>query len=152
MARTKCARSTIVSRAATVDQKMRWRAAADSAAKLAMTLGVITSTQAGEIATQVAGTGKDELEVLGEIARLADDVLGRLARRVIGARAARCLAPAEGEFVVVDDPAVGPRIVPIDARWILYTGIRQHFTIERPDAEFGVPEFLGTALQRLRCA
>src|SRR3954465_1559973 len=61
---------------------------ADSAAKLALTLGMISSTQAGEIMqTLAAEPGRDELEVLAQVGHLSEDVLGRLARRVIGARA-----------------------------------------------------------------
>lgn len=109
---------------------------ADSACKLAITLGMITSTQAGEVSqTLVANPARDELEVLGQIGHLTDDVLGRLARRVVGARAARALAPIDGELVVSDEVPVGPRIVPIDARWILYTGIRSHFTLDRLEEE-----------------
>lgn len=109
---------------------------ADSACKLAITLGVITSTQAGEIAYAVAGEpGRDELDVLARVARLSDDVRGRLARRVIGVRAARALAPLDGEFEVDDEVPSGPGIVPIDARWVLYSGIRQHFTVERLERE-----------------
>ncbi|HVV82798.1 MAG TPA: DUF4388 domain-containing protein, partial [Kofleriaceae bacterium] len=109
---------------------------ADSAVKLGLTLGMITSTQAGEIMQALAADpARDELDVVGQVARLTDDVRGRLARRVIGARAARALSPIEGEFEVSDVVPVGPRIVPIDARWILYTGLRNHFTLERLERE-----------------
>ena len=109
---------------------------ADSAVKLGLTLGMISSTQAGEISQVLAGDpGRDELDVVGQVARLPEEVLGRLARRVVGARAARALAPTEGEMIVSDEVPTGPRIIPIDARWILYTGVRNHFTLERLERE-----------------
>lgn len=105
---------------------------ADGAIKLAITLGMITSTQAGEIQQALAAApGQDEVEVIRAIAHLADDVVARLGRRMVGARAARALAPMEGELTVTDQPPRGAAIVPIDARWILFTGIRHHFTLER---------------------
>ncbi len=136
----------LVIRAAGKFHRMGWRDGAvvaaesphpaDSAGKLALTLGMINSTQALECAQLTAGhPERDELEVLGQVAHLTEDVLGRLARRVVGARAARALAPTDGDFVVTDDTATGPPIVPIDARWILYTGVRQHYTVERLERE-----------------
>jgi curved DNA-binding protein CbpA len=105
---------------------------ADSAVKIAISLGVISSTQAGELSQAIAAAPPgDELEVLARVSGATPDVLGRLARRVVGARAARALAPTEGEFVVTDQVPPGLGIMPIDARWILYTGLRHHFTLER---------------------
>jgi curved DNA-binding protein CbpA len=105
---------------------------ADSVVKLAITLGMITSTQAGAVSQALAAASeRDELGVLAEVTGLAPDVLARLARRLVGARAARALAPVEGEFIVTDEVPAGAGVVPIDARWILYTGIRHHFTLER---------------------
>ena len=136
----------IVLRAGGKDHRIGWHEGAvvaaesahpaDSAVKVAITLGMITSTQAGDISQALAASpSRDELEVVGQVAGLTDDVLGRLSRRVVGARAARILAPREGEFVVSDELPIGPRIVPIDARWILYTGIRSHFTLDRLEEE-----------------
>jgi len=109
---------------------------ADSAAKVAVTLGVLSTTQAGEVARIIAATpGVDELEVVAQTARLTTELVGRLARRLAGARAARALSVEVGTFVVDDEAAYWGNVAPVDARWVLYSGLRSHFTVERAERE-----------------
>lgn len=108
---------------------------ADSAAKIAVTIGVLSSTQAGEAARAVAANpGCDEVEVVARIARLPSDAVGRLARRLVAARAARVFALATGPFVLDDTPDLAT-VPPVDPRWVLYSGVRAHYTLDRLRAE-----------------
>lgn len=109
---------------------------ADSAAKVALTLGVLSSTQAGEVARIIAATpGVDEMEVVAQTARLSTELIGRLARRLAGARAARAMSVETGSFVIDDEQPYWGNVTPVDARWVLYSGLRQHFTFERAARE-----------------
>ena len=104
---------------------------ADSAAKIAVTIGVLSSTQAGEAARAIAANpGCDEVEVVARIARLPSEAVGRMARRLVAARAARVFALETGPFVLDDTPELAA-VPPIDARWILYSGVRAHYTLDR---------------------
>lgn len=117
---------------------------ADSAAKIAVTLGVLSSTQAGEVARLLAGSpGHDEVDVVAQLARLSTELVGRLVRRVAGARASRALSPDAGEFTVHDELPYWGNVAPVDARWVLYNGIRTHLTVERLARELAA---LGDAL------
>jgi tetratricopeptide (TPR) repeat protein len=105
---------------------------ADSAAKVAVTLGVLSSTQAGEVARLLASSpGHDEVAIVAQVARLGSELVERLARRVAGARAARALWPETGTFTVVDEVPFWASVPPVDARWVLYTGLRTHLPLER---------------------
>jgi hypothetical protein len=111
---------------------------ADSAAKIALTLGVLSSTQAGEVARIVSSNpGVDELDVIAQAARLPSDILERLARRVAAARSARAMSMESGTYSVSDEAPFWGNVAPVDARWVLYSGIRQHFTIDRTERELG---------------
>ena len=104
---------------------------ADSAAKIAVTLGVLSSTQAGEVARIIAANpGCDEVEVVARVARLSSDMVGRLGRRLVATRAARLFSVDSGRFQLDDTPPLGA-IPPVDPRWILYSGVRAHYTIDR---------------------
>ena len=104
---------------------------ADSAAKIAVTLGVLSSTQAGEVARVIAANpGCDEVEVVARVARLTTDMVGRLGRRLVATRAARVFAVDNGSFALDDAPPMSA-IAPVDPRWVTYSGVRAHYTIDR---------------------
>ncbi len=120
---------------------------ADSAAKVAVTLGVLSSTQAGEVARLLAASpGHDEVAIVAQVARLGSELVERLARRVAGARAARALWPETGTFTVLDEVPFWASVSPVDARWVLYTGLRTHLPLERMARDLSA---LGTTV-RLR--
>lgn len=120
---------------------------ADSAAKVAVMLGVLSSTQAGEVARLLASApGHDEIEVVAQVARLGSELVERLARRVAGAKAARALWPETGTFTVVDELPFWGNVSPVDARWVLYSGLRTHLTLDRIERDLAA---LGTTV-RLR--
>ncbi len=105
---------------------------ADSAAKVAIGLGVLNSTQAGDIVRLLAAApGHDEMEVVAQVARLSSDLIGRLARRIVGVRASRALSVEVGTFTVLDELPYWGNVAPVDARWVLYNGIRSHLTVDR---------------------
>lgn len=105
---------------------------ADSAVKTAMSAGLITSTQASAILRSVS-PGADDAAVVAEATRLGPDNLARLRRRVAANRAMRLFAFDDGAFVLDDALTlpVPPDLAPIDARVILYQGVRAHFSDER---------------------
>ena len=62
----------------------------DAAVRVAMTGGLVSSTQVNDLMRRITGQpGRDEIEVIGEALRLAPDQVQRLRRRVIAQRAAR---------------------------------------------------------------
>ena len=104
---------------------------ADSAAKIAVTLGVLSSTQAGEVARVIAANpGCDEVEVVARVARLTTDMVGRLGRRLVATRAARVFTVESGTLALDDTPPMSA-ITPVDPRWVTYSGVRAHYTIDR---------------------
>ena len=112
----------------------------DAAVRVALTGGLISSTQVNEIARrQAASPGRDEIELLSELLRLAPDQTMRLRRRTIAQRAARTFSVDRGEFVI-DDQIVLP-VVPgseIDVRSVIYLGARQNLTEARLAADLAV--------------
>ncbi|MCW5806574.1 MAG: hypothetical protein KIT31_29695 [Deltaproteobacteria bacterium] len=110
---------------------------ADAAVRLALTGGLVSSTQVAEIARRTAADPhRDEIEVISELVRLAPDQELRLRRRAIAQRAARTFSIDRGEFVV-DDEITLP-VVPgseLDIRSVIYIGAKQLLSEPRLDAE-----------------
>ena len=107
--------------------------ASDAAVRVALTGGLISSTQVSEIARrQAASPGRDEIEVLSELLHLAPDQTMRLRRRTIAQRAARTFAIDRGEFVIDDEIAL-PVVdgSAIDVRSVIYLGARQNLSEAR---------------------
>ena len=120
--------------------------AADSAARMALTLGLVSSTQVAELSRRTqANPQRDEIDLAAEFVRLGADQAMRLRRRVIAARAARTFAIDHGEFVVDDylDTLVMPGSE-IDVRGIIYMGAAHHLTEARLSSELAK---LGTWFQ-----
>lgn len=105
---------------------------ADSAVKIALGAGLITSSQASEIMRTVA-PGSDDVAIVGSAGRLAADQVARLRRRVVANRAMRLFAVDAGEFAIDDTLAmpVAADLVPIDPRVVIFQGVRAHFPEER---------------------
>src|SRR3954465_12954588 len=62
--------------------------ASDAAVRLALTGNLISSTQVADITRRMAASpDREELELLGEIARLQPDQVSRLRRRLVAQRA-----------------------------------------------------------------
>ena len=110
---------------------------ADSAARMALTAGLVSSSQVAEIVKrQLADKTRDEIDVIGEFVNLAGDNSMRLRRRAIAQKAARTFALERGEFVVEDHITV--RFVPgseLDIRAIVYLGAKSVLTEGRLDRD-----------------
>lgn len=107
--------------------------ATDAAVRVALTAGLVTSSQVAEINRQVAARPDlDEVDAVAAAAKLGPDQADRLRRRVIAHKAIRGFALDRGEFVLVDerslefDPAHA-----IDVRALIYLGARTHMTEQR---------------------
>ncbi|MCA9674589.1 MAG: DUF4388 domain-containing protein, partial [Myxococcales bacterium] len=120
---------------------------ADSAVKVALGAGLANPTQANAM-LRALQDGRDEFEVVAEVARLSPDHVLRLRRRVVANRAMRLFGLTEGDLVVDDvaTTAAAPDMVPIDPRVILYQGALAHLDEPRINAELAT---LGDAF-RLR--
>src|SRR5438105_4128268 len=77
--------------------------ATDATVRIALTANLVSSTQVGEVARQIAAApDRDDLEVIAEAARLTPDQVRRLRRRIVAQRAARTFSVERGDFVVDD--------------------------------------------------
>ncbi|MBL9020095.1 MAG: hypothetical protein JNL83_38270, partial [Myxococcales bacterium] len=112
---------------------------ADSAARMALTAGLVSSSQVAEIVKrQMADKNRDEIEVIGEFVNLPGDHSMRLRRRAIAQKAARTFALDRGDFVVEDHITV--RFVPgseLDIRAIVYLGAKSFLTEARLNRDLG---------------
>jgi DnaJ-domain-containing protein 1 len=107
--------------------------ASDAAVRVALTGGLITSTQVADIMRRIATSPhRDELEVLAEVVRLPVDHAMKLRRRLVAQRAARTFSVEQGDFVVEDriDVPVVPGTA-LDVRAVIYLGARANLTEER---------------------
>lgn len=109
----------------------------DAAVRIAMTGGLVSSTQVNDLMRRISGQpGRDELELIAEALRLVPDQLQRLRRRVVAQRAARTFSVENGEFVVHDQFTIG--YAPgseLDIRSVVYLGARSNLSDQRLDAE-----------------
>ena len=114
--------------------------ASDSAARAAVTAGVLTSVQATEANRRaVAQPNLDEIEVMLELTNLPYEQQVKLRRRCVATKAIRTFALEQGEFVVDDDITMP---IPPDAheaatdmRALIFLGARTHISAERLGAE-----------------
>ena len=111
--------------------------ASDAAVRVALTGGLITSTQVADITRRIATSPhRDELEVLAEVVRLPVDHAMKLRRRLVAQRAARTFSVQQGEFVVED--RIDVPVVPgsaLDVRAVIYLGAKSNLTEERLGSE-----------------
>ncbi len=109
----------------------------DAAVRVALTGGLVSSTQAAEISRRLAAAPtRDELDVIAESARLTPDQAQRLRRRVVAQRAARTFSVERGEFVVEDRITIP--VLPgseLDIRAVIYLGARANLTEDRLAAD-----------------
>jgi curved DNA-binding protein CbpA len=107
--------------------------ASDAAVRVALTGGLISSTQVAEIARrQAAAPERDEIELVSELLRIGPEQSMRLRRRTIAQRAARTFSVDRGEFVLDDQLTLA--VVAgseIDVRSVIYLGARQNLSEAR---------------------
>lgn len=107
--------------------------ASDAAARVALTIHLVSSSQVAELARrQAAAPHRDEIELVAELARLGPDHALRLRRRVIAQRAARTFSISQGEFVVTDRVELEvPAGCELDVRAVVYMGARSNLSEAR---------------------
>lgn len=113
--------------------------ASDAAVRVALTGGLISTTQVAELARkQAAAPDRDEVDVITDHLRLNFDQAMRLRRRTIAQRAARTFSIDRGEFVVTDEitlPVVAGS--ELDVRAVIYLGAKQNLSEARLASELG---------------
>ena len=109
---------------------------ADSAARVALTAHLISSSQAQELQRQLARVpSRDDIDALAEIAQLSATQVNRLRCEAIIRRAARTFALEVGEYIFEDKSCLpGPR-GDADIRAVVYHGIRMHLSEQRLAAD-----------------
>jgi hypothetical protein len=111
--------------------------ASDAAVRVALTGGLVSSTQVADITRRLAAApNRDEIEVLAEAARLAPDQAARLRRRLVAQRASRTFSIDRGDFVITDLVNI-PVIAgsELDVRAVIFLGAKGNLTDERLGAE-----------------
>ena len=115
----------------------------DAAVRVAMTGGLVSSTQVNDLSRRLAAArGRDEIDVIAEAIRLQPDQANRLRRRVVAQRAARTFSVDQGEFIV--DDRVSLTIIAgneLDIRSVVYMGARNNLSDQRLEFEL---EQMGT--------
>ncbi len=114
--------------------------ATDAAVRIAMTGGLVSSSQVADIARHLAANPqRDEIEVLAQRARLGADQAMRLRRRMIAQRAARTFAVDHGNFVV-DDNITLPLVTgaALDIRAVIFMGARGVLSVARLESELAM--------------
>jgi hypothetical protein len=107
--------------------------ASDAAVRVALTSHLVSSSQVPEISRrQAAAPGRDEVDLIAELARLGPDHALRLRRRVIAQRAARTFSVSHGEFVVTDHTELTYlEGCELDVRAVVYMGARSNLSEPR---------------------
>lgn len=100
----------------------------DAAVRIAVTSSLVNAAHATEVGKR--GKGRDEIEVIVEVAKLAAEHVDRLRRRVYAQRTARTFALERGVFVVDDVPPASTTSA-VDIRPIIYLGAHSHMSDER---------------------
>jgi tetratricopeptide (TPR) repeat protein len=111
---------------------------ADSPPRVALASGLVSSTHVSRALELMAKEpGREAIQVLQELARLSPDQMIRLKRKLLVQRASRVFALPNARFVL--DNARSLRadadVPALDARWLIYFGVRTHYTIDRLDGD-----------------
>jgi hypothetical protein len=115
-------------------------APADNAARVALAAGLVTSTDVSATLETLSRTpGADAIQVLSQLARLKADQIAALKRRLLAQRAARAFALPDAIYVLDNARSLraDPDVPPLDARWLVYFGVRTHYTVDRLERELG---------------
>ncbi|MGN6107146.1 MAG: J domain-containing protein [Kofleriaceae bacterium] len=107
--------------------------ASDAAVRVALTGGLVSSTQVADLARRAAAAPhRDEIELISELVRIPPDQALRLRRRVVAQRAARTFSVERGEFVI-DDQVTIPVVAgsELDIRAVVYLGAHQNLSEAR---------------------
>lgn len=114
------------------------KAPADSPARVALTAGLLTTTQVAEVLRHCAHSPeRDPVLVITQLARLSDRQHLALARRALLQKAIRVFALPEATFELHDQagPTAGPDIAPIGVRTLIFRGLLAHYDEPRLERE-----------------
>ena len=111
---------------------------ADSAGRVALSAGLVTSTHvARSLEAMARDPGRDPVDILTELARLSAEQVTRLKRRLVAQRASRIFALPTARYSLDNARSLraDPDVPAVDVRWLINFSLRTHYTIERLDAE-----------------
>lgn len=111
---------------------------ADACGRIAMTAGMASSTQVGEVLRRAGQQPEaEQIAMLAELAGLARAQIVELKRRILGHRTLRIFGLEQASFVLENTPTLAsdPDAPPLNGRWIIYHGVRGHYSEQRLDRE-----------------
>ncbi len=109
----------------------------DQPGRLALQSGLVDSTTLADAMKLAQLQKSDVLEVIGELAQLKPEQVLKVRRQALGMRAIRIFALANATYVLDNARSMkpDPSIAPIDIRWLVYHGLRTHYTLPRLEAD-----------------
>lgn len=113
-------------------------APADSATRVALTAGLLTTTQVAEIRRrQTTHPGTSEVDLIAELTGLSERHRVALARRTMLQQAIRVFALPEATFELDDRPTLnaGSEVTPIAVRTLIFRGLAGHYDEKRLEKE-----------------
>ncbi len=111
---------------------------ADSAGRVALSAGLVTSTHvARSLEVMAKDPARDPVDILTGLARLSPEQITRLKRRILVQRASRVFALPSASFLLDNARSLraDPDVPALDVRWLINFSLRTHYTIERLDAD-----------------
>jgi tetratricopeptide (TPR) repeat protein len=108
--------------------------AADSAARVAVTSGLVDSSLIAQVIEKSKqNPAKSQLDIIEEMARLSREQVLWLKRRILAAAASRLFGLPEATFVLNNARSMRAEVGvhPLDARWLIYYGVNTHYTDAR---------------------
>ena len=107
---------------------------ADSPGRVALAQGLVNSTALGIIVQKLGDEpGRDPIDVIAEIASLSPEQRVTLKYRVLARTAARMFALPDADFVVDNARTMraDAQLPKLDIRWLIYFGLRTHYSLSR---------------------
>ncbi|MCP4446417.1 MAG: J domain-containing protein [Myxococcales bacterium] len=111
---------------------------ADSPGRQALTHGLVNSSTLGIFVQKMAEKPEqDAVALLAQLGSLSAQQCVTLKHHVLVRSATRIFGLADATFVVDNQPslAVDPDLSALDARWLIYSGLRTHYSLERLSSE-----------------
>ncbi len=111
---------------------------ADSPGRVALAQGLVNSSTLGIYVQRLAKSpGTDPVELLVELANLTDGQRIGLRQGVLARSASRIFALPSADYVVDNARTMraDSELNPIDLRWLIYLGLRTHYSLQRLRSE-----------------
>lgn len=122
---------------------------ADTPGRVALANGLVNSTSLGIIVQKtIDDPNRDPIEIVTEIANLNPQQALTLKHHVLVRKAARIFALPGAEFVVDNARTMraDPQLPPLDVRWLIYFGLRTHYSSSRLKTELAAVGDRGMSL------